>query len=56
MEQDKIYGVKCGVSNCIYNRDSEECVAGSIDVCSCGCSSPNCPAQTECKTFKARKC
>ena len=54
MEHDKIYGVKCGVSSCVYNRGSRECVAGKIDVCNCGCEKPNCPAQTECKTFKPR--
>ena len=32
MEHDKIYGIKCDVSNCVYNRDSKECVAGKIDV------------------------
>ncbi|HIS24479.1 MAG TPA: DUF1540 domain-containing protein [Candidatus Faeciplasma gallinarum] len=56
MEHDRINGVKCSISNCIYNRDSSECVAGKIDVSSCGCTNPNCPAQTECKTFKARNC
>lgn len=56
MEQDKIYGVKCDISNCVYNRDSKECVAGKIDVCRCGCQDPNCSAQTECKTFKPRNC
>ena len=56
MEQDKIYGIKCDVANCVHNRNAKECVAGKIDVCCCGCATPNCAAQTECKTFKARNC
>ncbi len=54
MEKEKIYGIKCGVSSCEYNRDDRECVAGKIDVCCCGCQSPECSAQTECKTFKPK--
>ncbi len=54
MEKDKVMGIKCNVSSCVYNRDNEDCVAGKIDVTTCGCSTPNCCAQTECKTFKPR--
>lgn len=53
MEKDKIYGINCDVSNCVYNRDSHECVAGSIDVC-CTCKDPDCCDETQCKTFKAK--
>lgn len=56
MENDKIYGIKCNVSSCVYNREDKECVAGKIDVANCGCTSANCCAQTECKTFKPRSC
>ncbi len=54
MENSKIAGIKCNVTSCIYNKDKEECVAGKIDVTNCGCTTPNCSAQTECKTFKPR--
>ena len=54
MEKERIYGIKCGVSSCEYNRDDCECVAGKIDVCCCGCQNPECSAQTECKTFKPK--
>lgn len=55
MDNERIYGIKCGVSSCVYNRENKECVAGKIDVCCCGCQNPECSAQTECKTFKARQ-
>ncbi len=51
--EDRINGIHCDVSNCIYNRNSCECVAGKIDVCRC-CSDPECSDETECKTFKSR--
>ena len=51
--EEKIYGIHCDVSNCAYNRDSNECVAGKIDVCS-SCNSPHCSDETACKTFKSK--
>ncbi len=54
MEKERINGIKCGVSSCEFNRNECECIAGKIDVCCCGCQSPECSAQTECKTFKPR--
>lgn len=53
MEKERIYGINCDVSNCVYNRNSSECVAGKIDVCRT-CSNPGCSDETECKTFKAK--
>ena len=55
MKEDRIYGIKCGVSSCEYNKNDCECVAGKIDVCCCGCQDAECSAQTECKTFKPKK-
>ncbi len=55
-EKEKVNGIKCNVSSCVYNRDERDCVAGKIDVTCCGCSEANCCAQTECKTFKAKNC
>ncbi len=54
MEMEKVNGIKCNVSSCVYNRDERDCVAGKIDVTCCGCAEANCCAQTECKTFKAK--
>lgn len=53
MEKEKIYGINCDVSSCVYNRNACECTAGSIDVC-CTCKEPDCCDETQCKTFKAR--
>jgi hypothetical protein len=53
MDKEKIQGINCDVSSCVYNRNSHECVAGRIDVC-CTCSEPDCCDETQCKTFKAR--
>lgn len=51
--EEKINGISCDVSNCVYNRNSSECVAGKIKVCRC-CSDPDCCDETACKTFKAK--
>lgn len=51
--EERIYGINCDVSNCVYNRNSSECVAGKIDVCRC-CSDPDCSDETSCKTFKGK--
>ncbi|NLZ45740.1 MAG: DUF1540 domain-containing protein [Clostridiales bacterium] len=51
--ENKINGIRCDVSNCVYNRDAKECVAGKIDVCSC-CNAPHCSDETACKTFQSK--
>ncbi|MFT3952462.1 MAG: DUF1540 domain-containing protein [Oscillospiraceae bacterium] len=53
MDQDKIYGVSCDVSNCMYNRENSECVAGKIKV-HCSCNDPDSCQETLCHTFKPR--
>lgn len=53
MENEKIKGISCDVSNCVYNRDSCECTAGKIKVCST-CCDPECCDETQCRTFKAK--
>lgn len=53
MEKNRLYGITCDVESCVYNRDSSECTAEKINVCST-CSEPECCDETVCKTFKAR--
>lgn len=51
--EEKIYGINCDVSNCVYNRNAKECVAGKINICRC-CNTPDCCDETVCKTFKSK--
>ncbi len=53
MDNNKIYGIDCKVTNCVYNKHGHECVAGKICV-SCDCDNPDCCDSTACKTFKSR--
>ena len=53
MEKERIYGIKCDVANCVYNRNACDCVAGTIDVV-CTCAKPDCCNETACKTFKSK--
>ena len=43
----------CSVDSCVFNKDSCECTADSVDV-SCTCSDPDCCDETECRTFKSK--
>lgn len=53
MDSNKIYGIDCKVTSCVYNKHGHECVAGKICVSS-DCASPENCDSTACKTFKSR--
>lgn len=53
MENERIYGIKCSVSNCVYNKNDCECMAGDIKI-GRSCSDPCTCKDTECVTFKPR--
>jgi len=47
---DVIPGIKCTVTNCVYN-ESRKCVAGQIEV---GTSDASSVEETDCLTFESK--
>lgn len=47
--EKEIKEIKCDVSNCAYNKDQRKCMAGQIEVGTCGACTTD---ETICRTFK----